>query len=123
MRVPIRLYDFDVAGQMWLRVRLAPLMPYISNLTFAFVAPPSVTIQLAPYNKISLMQIPILQRYLRQLLTVDLPAIMVLPRRLDIPSSPALGALADQVIGRDAVYEVSLEGGKKGTCEISGAKT
>lgn len=60
-------------------------------------------IQLSPYGRLPLMRVPVLQRYLRQLLTVDLPQAMVLPQRLEINLPPAVTALAEAAVGRDVV--------------------
>ena len=35
--------------------------PYVGTVSLAFVGPPSVRVQLAPYNRVRLMRIPILQ--------------------------------------------------------------
>ena len=49
------------------------------------------------------MRIPILQAYLTKLFTVDLPGLMVLPRRLEINIPPSITAVAEAAVGRDAV--------------------
>lgn len=43
------------------------------------------------------------QAFLTKLFTVDLPGLMVLPRRLEINIPPALTAVAEAAVGRDAV--------------------
>ena len=43
------------------KVRLAPMCPWIGSLSLAFVGPPSVKVQLSPYNRVRLMRVPILQ--------------------------------------------------------------
>ena len=43
------------------------------------------------------------QAFLTKLLTVDLPGLIVLPKRLDINIPPAVTAVAEAAVGRDAV--------------------
>ena len=43
------------------------------------------------------------QAFLTHLLTVDLPKLMVLPKRLEINIPPALTAVAEAAVGRDVV--------------------
>lgn len=43
------------------------------------------------------------QAFLTKLLTVDLPGLIVLPRRLDVNIPPSVGAVAEAAVGRDAV--------------------
>ena len=53
--------DLDLECTLWLKVRLAPLIPYIGNISLAFVAPPNMQVQLFPYNRVRLMRTPVLQ--------------------------------------------------------------
>eukprot|EP00210_Caulerpa_lentillifera_P007763 g7408.t1 len=103
MKVPVLVSDLDLECQLWLKIRLAPLTPYLGTISFAFVGPPSIKVQLAPYNSVRLMRVPVLQNFLTRLLTKDLPAYMVLPKRLDINIPPAVTAVAEAAVGRDAV--------------------
>ncbi len=43
------------------------------------------------------------QAFLTRLLTVDLPGLMVLPKRLEINIPPGLTSVAEAAVGRDAV--------------------
>ena len=103
VRVPVLVSDLDLECRMWMKVRLAPMPPYIGTLSLAFVGEPTIKVQLLPYNRVRLMRIPILQAYLTRLFTVDLPGLMVLPRRLEINIPPAVTAVAEAAVGRDAV--------------------
>ena len=103
VRVPVLVSDLDLECRMWAKVRLAPMPPYIGTLSLAFVGEPTIKVQLLPYNRVRLMRIPILQAYLTRLFTVDLPGLMVLPRRLEINIPPAVTAVAEAAVGRDAV--------------------
>ncbi len=103
VQVPIVLTDLDFEGKVRFKARLAPLSPYIGTLSFAFVGAPSIRVRLAPYNRIQLMNIPVIQGFLTELLTVNLPGLMVQPKRMDISIPPAVTAVAEAAVGRDAV--------------------
>ena len=46
---------------------------------------------------------PPVQAFLTKLLTVDLPGLMVLPKRLEVNIPPSLTSVAEAAVGRDAV--------------------
>ncbi len=46
---------------MWIKLRLAPMCPYIGSISLAFTEPPIIKVQLLPYNRVRIMRIPILQ--------------------------------------------------------------
>ncbi|KAL6783990.1 hypothetical protein ACKKBG_A04335 [Auxenochlorella protothecoides x Auxenochlorella symbiontica] len=102
-KIPVLVSDLDVEATVWLKLRLAPMAPYIGAVSFAFVGPPAIKIQLAPYGRVRLMNIPVLQPILSRLLTVALPGLMTLPQRLDIDVPPAVTAIAEAAVGRDAI--------------------
>ena len=103
LRVPVIVRDFDLEGKLWVKVRLAPLAPYVGSTSLAFVGQPTVRVQLSPYNRVPLMRIPILKKFLTKLLTVDLPGAMMLPRRLNFNINPSFTAIAEAAIGQDTV--------------------
>eukprot|EP01025_Chloroclados_australasicus_P020589 TRINITY_DN2171_c0_g1_i1.p1 TRINITY_DN2171_c0_g1~~TRINITY_DN2171_c0_g1_i1.p1 ORF type:complete len:746 (+),score=143.81 TRINITY_DN2171_c0_g1_i1:185-2422(+) len=102
-KLPVLVSDLDLECQLWMKITLAPMCPWVGTISLAFVSPPKLRVQLSPYNRVRLMRIPVLQSYLRQLLTVDLPQFMVLPRRLEIIIPPAVTAVAEAAVGREAV--------------------
>ena len=53
--------DLDLECKMWIKLRLAPMCPYIGSISLAFVEPPIIKVQLLPYNRVRIMRIPILQ--------------------------------------------------------------
>ena len=53
--------DLDLECKMWLKLRLAPLPPYIGAVSLGFLSPPMIKVQLSPYGKVQLMRIPIIQ--------------------------------------------------------------
>ncbi|DBA90515.1 TPA: hypothetical protein ACH3X1_003774 [Trebouxia sp. C0004] len=103
LKIPVLVSDLDLECQLWLKIRLAPMTPYFGTVSLAFVGPPTIKVQLLPYNRVRLMQVPIVQAFLTHLLTVDLPKLMVLPKRLEINIPPAVTAVAEAAVGRDVV--------------------
>jgi Ca2+-dependent lipid-binding protein len=77
--------------------------PWVGVISFAFVKQPRIQVQLNTYGMLPLMRIPVLQRYLKKLLTVDLPSVMVLPQRLEVNLPPSVTVLAEAAVGRDTV--------------------
>lgn len=61
LQIPVLVSDLDLECRMWIKIRLAPMAPYIGTLSLAFVGPPTIKVQLSPYGKVRLMRIPILQ--------------------------------------------------------------
>lgn len=53
--------ELDLECKLWIKLRLAPLPPHVGTISLAFVGQPTVRVQLAPYNRVRLMRIPILQ--------------------------------------------------------------
>ncbi|PNW86145.1 hypothetical protein CHLRE_02g074900v5 [Chlamydomonas reinhardtii] len=102
-KVPVLVSDLDLECKMWLKLRLAPMCPWIGTISLAFVGPPNVKVQLSPYNRVRLMRVPVVQNYLRKLLTVDLPGLMVLPERLEINIPPSVTTIAEAAVGRDTI--------------------
>ncbi|KAK9809249.1 hypothetical protein WJX72_012084 [[Myrmecia] bisecta] len=103
LKVPVLVSDLDLECTLWIKLRLAPMTPFVGTVSLAFVGRPIIKLQLLPYNRVRLMRIPVLQAFLTRLLTVDLPGLMVLPRRLEINIPPAVTAVAEAAVGRDAV--------------------
>ncbi|GMH35092.1 hypothetical protein BSKO_02960 [Bryopsis sp. KO-2023] len=105
LQVPVLVSDLDIECRLWHKIRLAPLSPYLGTISLAFVAPPNIKVQLSPYNSVRLMRVPVLQNFLKKFLTEDLPSLMVLPKRLEINIPPAVTAVAEAAVGRDAVMK------------------
>ena len=97
--------DLDLQGKLWIKLRLAPICPWIGTIFLAFVGPPQIRVQLSPYNRLPLMRIPIIQKLLAKLLIEDLPALMVLPKRIEINIPASITTLAEAAVGRDAVMQ------------------
>ena len=60
-QVPVLVSELDLECKLWIKLRLAPLPPHVGTISLAFVGQPTVRVQLAPYNRVRLMRIPILQ--------------------------------------------------------------
>lgn len=103
VEIPVMVEDFDLDARMWIKLRLAPMCPWIGVISVAFVEQPRIQVQLNTYGMLPLMRIPVLQRFLRKLLTVELPGVMVLPQRLEINLPPSVTVLAEAAVGRDTV--------------------
>jgi Ca2+-dependent lipid-binding protein len=78
VQIPVLVSDLDLESRMWIKVRLAPMCPFLGTISLAFVGPPNIKVQLLPYNRVRLMRIPILQAFLTKLLTIDLPGMAAL---------------------------------------------
>ena len=61
VQLPVLVSDLDLECKMWIKLRLAPMCPYIGSLSLAFVGAPIIKVQLLPYNRVRIMRIPILQ--------------------------------------------------------------
>jgi len=108
IRIPVQVYDLDIESELWIRAKMAPLAPYVGQLSLAFVDSPAVGVQLAPYKRAQLMRIPIIQSFLTKLITEDLPNLMILPRKLNFEIPPSLAAVAGAAIGEDIVKRAIL---------------
>lgn len=60
-KIPVLVSDLDLECQLWLKLRLAPMCPWIGSISLAFLGAPNVKVQLSPYNRVRLMRIPLVQ--------------------------------------------------------------
>ena len=61
VQIPVLVSDLDLECQLWLKIRLAPMTPYFGTIALAFVGPPTIKVQLLPYNRVRLMRVPVVQ--------------------------------------------------------------
>ena len=61
LQIPVLVSDLDLECQLWTKIRLAPMTPYFGTIALAFVGNPTIKVQLLPYNRVRLMQVPIVQ--------------------------------------------------------------
>lgn len=86
--VPVRVRDLDVDGELWVKLRLAPVKPFVGTLSVAFVRLPTIKLVLSPFRLVNLFAVPFLSSFLSNLLTVDLPKLIVLPRHITFDFLP-----------------------------------
>ncbi|KAJ8759648.1 hypothetical protein K2173_009295 [Erythroxylum novogranatense] len=91
--VPVGVRDFDIDGELWVKLRLIPTEPWVGAVTWAFVSLPKIKFELSPFRLFNLMAIPVLSMFLTKLLTEDLPLLFVRPKKivLDFEKGRAVG--------------------------------
>ncbi|KAL5553003.1 hypothetical protein UlMin_040404 [Ulmus minor] len=94
--VPVGVRDFDIDGELWVKLRLIPTEPWVGAVSWAFVALPKIKFELSPFRLFNLMAIPVLSQFLKKLLTEDLPRLFVRPNKivLDFQKAKAVGPVA-----------------------------
>ncbi|CAN1151085.1 SYT2 [Linum perenne] len=116
--VPVGIRDFDIDGELWVKLRLIPTEPWVGAVSWAFVKLPKIKFELSPFRLFNLMAIPVLSRFLTKLLTVDLPRLFVRPKKivLDFQKGKSVGPVTDdglqagetQEKNKDFVGELSV---------------
>lgn len=115
--VPVSVRDFDIDGELWVKLRLIPTEPWVGAVSWAFVDLPKITFELSPFRLFNLMAIPVLSTFLTKLLTQDLPRLFVRPKKivLDFQKGKAVGPVPDlyksgdvQEKNKDSVGELSV---------------
>ncbi|XP_008803584.1 tricalbin-3 [Phoenix dactylifera] len=115
--VPVGVRDFDIDGELWVKLRLIPTEPWVGAVSWAFVSLPKIKFELSPFRLFNLMAIPVLSMFLTKLLTEDLPRLFVRPKKtvLDFQKGEALGPVSDffksnavQEGNKDFVGELSV---------------
>ncbi|XP_017971913.1 PREDICTED: synaptotagmin-2 [Theobroma cacao] len=97
--VPVGVRDFDIDGELWVKLRLIPTEPFVGAVSWAFVSLPKIKFELSPFRLFNLMAIPVLSMFLTKLLTVDLPRLFVRPKKivLDFQKGKAVGPVANDL--------------------------
>ncbi|XVF85635.1 hypothetical protein PTKIN_Ptkin17bG0132200 [Pterospermum kingtungense] len=97
--VPVGVRDFDIDGELWVKLRLIPTEPFVGAVQWAFVSLPKIKFELSPFRLFNLMAIPVLSMFLTKLLTVDLPRLFVRPKKivLDFQKGKAVGPVANDL--------------------------
>ncbi|GAV88918.1 C2 domain-containing protein/DUF2404 domain-containing protein [Cephalotus follicularis] len=115
--VPVGVRDFDIDGELWVKLRLIPMEPWVGAVSWAFVSLPKIKFELSPFRLFNLMAIPVLSMFLTKLLTEDLPQLFVRPKKivLDFQKGKAVGPISNefrsgemQEGNKDFVGELSL---------------
>ncbi|KAJ0963916.1 hypothetical protein J5N97_029038 [Dioscorea zingiberensis] len=114
--LPVGVRDFDIDGELWVKLRLIPSEPWVGAVSWAFVSLPKIKFELSPFRLFNLMAIPVLSMFLTKLLTEDLPRLFVRPKKivLDFQKGKALGPVSD-IFRTDA----NKEGNKDFVGELS----
>ncbi|KAL0386295.1 UNVERIFIED_CONTAM: hypothetical protein Sradi_3023800 [Sesamum radiatum] len=112
--VPVGVRDFDIDGELWVKLRLIPTEPWVGAVSWAFVSLPKIKFELSPFACFNLMDESVVfvvagakkikkvrpvvlgrngQRFLTKLLTEDLPKLFVRPKKivLDFQKGKAVG--------------------------------
>ncbi|CAI5536070.1 unnamed protein product, partial [Closterium sp. Naga37s-1] len=55
--IPVGVRNFDVDAEVWVRLKLIPVEPWVGALTWAFVSMPKVKLTLAPFRVVNLMEV------------------------------------------------------------------
>ncbi|KAL1197686.1 Synaptotagmin-3 [Cardamine amara subsp. amara] len=97
--VPVGIRDFDIDGELWVKLRLIPSAPWVGAASWAFVSLPKIKFELAPFRLFNLMGIPVLSMFLTKLLTEDLPRLFVRPKKivLDFQKGKAVGPISEDL--------------------------
>ncbi|CAI9096850.1 OLC1v1033081C2 [Oldenlandia corymbosa var. corymbosa] len=114
--VPVGVRDFDIDGELWVKLRLIPTVPWVGAVSWAFVSLPKIKVELSPFRLFNLMTIPVLSMFLKKLLTEDLPKLFVRPKKivLDFEKGKAVGPVANDIKPGEV-----QEGNKDYTGELS----
>ncbi|KAK6160507.1 hypothetical protein DH2020_003888 [Rehmannia glutinosa] len=106
--VPVGVRDFDIDGELWVKLRLVPTEPWVGTVSWAFVSLPKIKFELSPFRLFNLMEeldteqvsetsrhcaCWLICRFLTKLLTEDLPKLFVRPKKivLDFQKGKAVG--------------------------------
>lgn len=103
--IPVGVYELDVDAELWVKLRLAPVKPYVGTLSLAFVRLPTIKLVLAPFRVVNLFSIPFLNNFLSKLLTIDLPRLLVLPRHITFDFLPQGQNVMDSMEAMEASVE------------------
>ncbi|XP_044490499.1 synaptotagmin-3 isoform X2 [Mangifera indica] len=115
--VPVGVRDFDIDGELWVKLRLIPTEPWVGAVSWAFVSLPKIKFELSLFRFSNLMAIPVLSMFLTKLFTEDLPQLFVRPKKifLDFQEGKAVGPVANdfksgevQEGNKDFVGELSV---------------
>ncbi|GAU36933.1 hypothetical protein TSUD_62020, partial [Trifolium subterraneum] len=119
--VPVGVRDFDIDGELWVKLRLIPTAPWVGAASWAFVSLPKIKFELSPFRLFNLMAIPVLSMFLTKLLTVDLPRLFVRPNKivLDFQKGKAVGPVTVGPVAEDVKSGEMPEGNMDSVGELS----
>ena len=53
--LPVGVRDFDIDGELWVKLRLIPTEPFVGAVSWAFVKLPKIKFELSPFRLFNLM--------------------------------------------------------------------
>ncbi|WOL18204.1 tricalbin-3 [Canna indica] len=53
--LPVGIHNFDIDGELWVRLRLIPTGPWVGAVSWAFVSLPKVKFELSPFSLFNIM--------------------------------------------------------------------
>ncbi|CAL5056605.1 unnamed protein product [Urochloa decumbens] len=122
--VPVWVRDFDIDGELWVKLRLIPTEPWVGAVSWAFVSLPKITFELSLFRLFNLMAIPVLSMFLTKLLTEDLPRLFVRPKKIVLDfqkgraMGPVSGGIASDII-QNVASDIIQDGNKDFVGELS----
>ncbi|XP_009758628.1 tricalbin-1 [Nicotiana tabacum] len=114
--VPVGVRNFDIDGELWVKLRLIQTEPWVGAVSWAFVSLPKIKLDLSPFRLFNLMAIPVLSMFLKKLLTEDLPRLFVRPKKivLDFQKGKAVGPVPNDVkSGQNEVKAGEMQEGNR----------
>lgn len=105
--VPVGVRDFDIDGELWVKLRLIQTEPWVGAVQWAFVSLPKIKFELSPFRLFNLMAIPVLSQFLTKLLTEDLPRLFVRPKKivLDFQKGKAVSPVSNDFVSGEIQKE------------------
>ncbi|CAN6252705.1 unnamed protein product [Urochloa humidicola] len=122
--VPVWVRDFDIDGELWVKLRLIPTEPWVGAVSWAFVSLPKIKFELSLFRLFNLMAIPVLSMFLTKLLTEDLPRLFVRPKKIVLDfqkgraMGPVSGSIASDII-QNVASDIIQDGNKDFVGELS----
>ncbi|KAL6294230.1 hypothetical protein ACE6H2_002372 [Prunus campanulata] len=62
--VPVGVRDFDIDGELWVKLRLIPTEPWVGAVSWAFVSLPKIKFELSPFHLFNLMGVDMIRSIL-----------------------------------------------------------
>ncbi|KAJ8905189.1 hypothetical protein NDN08_001698 [Rhodosorus marinus] len=108
VNVPVLVGDMNIDAKAWVRAKLTREPPYLYEISWALAEKPNLDVVIKPFKAVNLMTVPGLSKFLRNLLTTELPSQFILPAKsimyLD-PTIADVNAFAADLDQTDAQYK------------------
>ncbi|GAQ90323.1 hypothetical protein KFL_006270050 [Klebsormidium nitens] len=117
IEMPVGVRKLDLDAELWIKIRLVPMEPYVGSFTWAFANKPKIKLVLAPFRFVNLMNIPLISTFLLRLLTEDLP------RNFELPNKVLIDLMKDRVSGpgpqTESPTNLAFDSGFKGELNVT----